>query len=237
MISSKFSYFLLVIVSTLTISGAHSQSIANASFEDWIDSCAVDQAPVGWTNWSTSGGPDQRGPNCIGNIPAFDGTNFMCLRWASGGSNVSEGVATDISGLTIGETYTISFYTRPDDYWAYAEDVLLMFYIDSTIISNSQLIPANSDWQEVLFHFTATAPIHQFSFNVTDGGGTCAYAALVIDNMSISKVTGIGELNAGEKTLIRIVDLMGRESEDKTNTLLIYIYSDGTSEKVFKVIQ
>ena len=28
---------------------------------------------------------------------------------------------------------------------------------------------------------------------------------------------------------------MGRETEDKPNTMLIYIYSDGTTEKVYRI--
>lgn len=37
------------------------------------------------------------------------------------------------------------------------------------------------------------------------------------------------------KSLIKIVDLIGRETELKINTPLIFIYSDGTKEKVIKV--
>ncbi|MFT6983055.1 MAG: hypothetical protein ACJAUD_001826 [Crocinitomicaceae bacterium] len=37
------------------------------------------------------------------------------------------------------------------------------------------------------------------------------------------------------KSLVKIVDAMGRETEEKPNTILIYIYSDGTSERVFRV--
>ncbi len=36
------------------------------------------------------------------------------------------------------------------------------------------------------------------------------------------------------KTVVQIIDLMGRETEFKPNTLLIYIYSDGTTQKVFR---
>lgn len=43
------------------------------------------------------------------------------------------------------------------------------------------------------------------------------------------------ELNANKIELMGIVDLMGRDTEDKPNTLQIYIYSDGTTEKVFRV--
>lgn len=44
---------------------------------------------------------------------------------------------------------------------------------------------------------------------------------------------GISELTNSEKSLIGIVDLMGRKTEFKPNTPLIYIYSDGTTKKVF----
>jgi N-acetylneuraminic acid mutarotase len=38
-----------------------------------------------------------------------------------------------------------------------------------------------------------------------------------------------------DKKIIRVIDLMGRKVEDKPNTLLIFVYSDGTTEKVFRV--
>ena len=47
--------------------------------------------------------------------------------------------------------------------------------------------------------------------------------------------TGIEELHQTEKELIKIVDFMGRETEFKPNTPLIFIYSDGTRERVMKL--
>lgn len=44
----------------------------------------------------------------------------------------------------------------------------------------------------------------------------------------------INELHLNERQRIKIVDIMGRDSEDIPNTFLIYIYSDGTIEKVFR---
>ena len=38
-----------------------------------------------------------------------------------------------------------------------------------------------------------------------------------------------------QKKLIQVIDLMGRATRDKPNTLLIHVYSDGTTEKVFRV--
>lgn len=73
------------------------------------------------------------------------------------------------------------------------------------------------------------------SLQVTDGGASCAYAALVADKMIISNVTGIEENHMQDKTVVDILDFMGRKIEYKPNTLLIYIYSDGSTEKVFRV--
>ena len=48
-------------------------------------------------------------------------------------------------------------------------------------------------------------------------------------------VWGIEEIPLSKKELLRIVDIAGRETNDKPNTTLIYVYSDGTTEKVFRV--
>jgi hypothetical protein len=46
--------------------------------------------------------------------------------------------------------------------------------------------------------------------------------------------SGITEIANSTKKLIKIVNLLGQETEFKTNTLLIYIYNDGSAEKVFR---
>lgn len=53
-------------------------------------------------------------------------------------------------------------------------------------------------------------------------------------NNSCSPVLSLEEANSEPKKLVKIMDLMGRESEVKPNTVLIYVYSDGTSNKVFQ---
>lgn len=49
--------------------------------------------------------------------------------------------------------------------------------------------------------------------------------------------TGLKEdkIDHEEKTVVKIIDLMGRETEAQPNTVLIYVYSDGTAERVFKL--
>jgi hypothetical protein len=45
--------------------------------------------------------------------------------------------------------------------------------------------------------------------------------------------SGIDELSGDTKQLIRVSDLMGRETVVQPNQLLIYTYSDGSKEKIF----
>lgn len=52
----------------------------------------------------------------------------------------------------------------------------------------------------------------------------------------ICDVASIEESKLSKKRkLIKVVDLMGRETEEKPNTILLYIYDDGTSEKRYRV--
>jgi len=46
---------------------------------------------------------------------------------------------------------------------------------------------------------------------------------------------GIEELANSKKELVKIIDLMGRETEFKPNTPLIFVYSDGSTERVMEV--
>jgi len=45
----------------------------------------------------------------------------------------------------------------------------------------------------------------------------------------------VEELQQEQKELIMIFDNLGRKSEDKPNELIFYVYSDGTTKKVFRV--
>jgi len=46
---------------------------------------------------------------------------------------------------------------------------------------------------------------------------------------------GIEELNGGDKELIGVFDVLGRSTKPKPNSLQIYLYSDGKTEKKFIV--
>ena len=50
-------------------------------------------------------------------------------------------------------------------------------------------------------------------------------------NNSCSNISSIFELNNTSKQLIKIIDLLGIETQSKPNTPLLYIYNDGTVER------
>jgi len=47
--------------------------------------------------------------------------------------------------------------------------------------------------------------------------------------------SGVDELSNTNKTLVKILDMMGRETTFKPNIPLIYVYDDGSTERVFSV--
>ena len=67
----------------------------------------------------------------------------------------------------------------------------------------------------------------QYYFIVTDGLGCISDTAFININNIPSSISGI----QNSKELIKIVDILGRETEEKRNTTLFYIYDDGTVEK------
>ncbi|MFT6981606.1 MAG: dienelactone hydrolase [Crocinitomicaceae bacterium] len=70
------------------------------------------------------------------------------------------------------------------------------------------------------------------NYAVVLGTGSCAQ----MSNCFAVDVVGIDQLELGTSTkeLIRIVDLIGRETQLHLNTPLIFIYNDGTRERVMK---
>lgn len=51
----------------------------------------------------------------------------------------------------------------------------------------------------------------------------------------INNTLKIDELGSSKRTLVKIIDLMGRTIEPVKNTPLIYVYSDGSTERVFEM--
>jgi hypothetical protein len=66
-------------------------------------------------------------------------------------------------------------------------------------------------------------------FDQTNYGSYHNYMAKLTD------VASIQEVSFNKKEIIRVLDVMGRETVSTPNTVLIYVYSDGSTEKVFRV--
>lgn len=74
-------------------------------------------------------------------------------------------------------------------------------------------------------------------------GTTSIHVALVVNYLGCVDTSycqyvctwGIEELIPNDKKLLRIVNLNGEETQEQPNLLLIYIYSDGTRKKMFRI--
>ena len=99
------------------------------------------------------------------------------------------------------------------------------------------------DWDNTDVDFSnwciETDDINEASNTFTDDGQ--ALPSNIFTNECIScdfvctSSSGLNELSNTSKNLIKIVDMMGRETSFKPNTPLIYVYDDGSTEKVFTI--
>jgi len=89
----------------------------------------------------------------------------------------------------------------------------------------------------------AFAPFENETNSYYSGAQTSVNVALVVsyqgcvDTSDCNYVCswGIEENVSTGKTLVKIIGIDGKESEDQPNVPLLYIYSDGTTKKVFRI--
>jgi len=91
----------------------------------------------------------------------------------------------------------------------------------------------DSEWQEYTYVFETQN--EETYITVTAGVNGMINYSVFIDHFVLTETTeplttGINELNSNNNQLLKIVDILGRESKSKKG-LLFYIYSDGTVEK------
>lgn len=70
-----------------------------------------------------------------------------------------------------------------------------------------------------------------YAVEVTMGGCSDTSTCYLVD------FTGIEEMTLGNKTVVKITDLMGRETPYRPNTPLIFIFDDGTTKRVYDLNQ
>lgn len=115
--------------------------------------------------------------------------------------------------------------------------------IESTISADSNLL--NADQLANAYQWidcdNNNAPIdgETNQFFAPDYSGNFAVEVTVNGCSAISNCmpfvyTGVEELPEKQKQIVKIIDFLGRETEFKANTPLIFIYEDGTRERVYR---
>lgn len=79
--------------------------------------------------------------------------------------------------------------------------------------------------------YTPLAVSGNYAVEVTLNGCSDTSTCYLVDFTGIDELTSIGK----DKEIVKIIDLLGRETEFTPNTPLIYIYSDGTIERLMKL--
>ena len=95
-----------------------------------------------------------------------------------------------------------------------------------------QWLDCDNDYASILDEtdqFYTPSLTGNYAVEVQMNGCIDTSACLLVD------YTGIEDLIQKEKELVKIVDLMGRETQYKPNTPLIFMYSDGTKERVLQI--
>lgn len=162
-------------------------------------------------------------------------------------------------GFETGQLAELSGFYRVDSDSADHGDLFVSFDLGLNWISlfNDSIIPANwwwsnppqfwglsQGWQYFAINIAPLGPqnnivigdtvLYKFSF-ISDSVPS-SRDGLMFDDFSYEDVAeSLIELSFGSKKVIRVIDIIGRETEDKPNALLIYVFSDGTTEKVFRV--
>ena len=126
------------------------------------------------------------------------------------------------------------------DTCAYVDQINEIGGLDCAMLSIGNFTADSYQWLNCDNFF---APIPGDTTNFYSGSAGSITVALEIsylgcvDTSSCSQtcIWGLEELTSKKVKRISVVDSMGRETEDRPNTPVIYIYSDGTTEKVFRV--
>ena len=151
------------------------------------------------------------GPN------GFTSTNQDIFYLVAGTYEVT---VTDANGNSTVETYVV---TEPPPLTASISQSVL----DLRVNVSGGIPPYSYTWNTGDTLSTITPLTNGiYSCDVKDKAGCIINVVFTVTNVP----TSILEINS-DKRLIKIVDVLGRETEEKRNTTLFFIYSDGTVER------
>jgi hypothetical protein len=140
--------------------------------------------------------------------------------------------------LNPGNWYRLTFYSKaplgPPPPWIYAEGSRIKLGISNTATTFGDFIyeapRADSNWTQQSVVFQAPNNGQYLSIETIEESGRYG---IQLDHFVLSTDTtsAIAELNGRTPKLLRIVDILGKETTAKANTPLFYLYDDGTVEK------
>ena len=153
------------------------------------------------------------------------------------------------SALKNTTNYKLTFYIKdPDNYptdttscYDVAGNYIQVGISNSATNLGTHLITTplgTDDWQQYSVVFNTTNAEQHLTIEV--GVGDTNNLVVYIDNFAIEEttepatvfVTATNEMHtSSKKQLLKIVDILGKESKPTPNSVLFYIYSDGTVEK------
>jgi hypothetical protein len=173
--------------------------------------------------------------------------NILDCLGANNGQNLSLNCANN----------QLSCVTVADPAWAYSNatydagitfQIYCFFLINNDLVQNGTTLTAEQSNASYQWIDCTTNTAIVGDTNQTFTATTTGYYAveityyhpcggLQVDTSSCHLVdyTSLDELTPIDAELVKITDLMGRETPFKPNTSLIYIYSDGTIVRVFKI--
>jgi len=111
-----------------------------------------------------------------------------------------------------------------------------MTSFNTTLVSNS-LYDSGASGHALYFNGIDFISLSQYICTMSSLGQQtdCNEVDLDFKGILPSNITSISEIKDSPKRLVKVLDLLGRETKIKNNMLLIYQYSDGSSEKIFKI--
>ena len=186
---------------------------------------------------------------------AFDGSNIFKAFAPVAGTVFPNGLISNLFSpnesvpffVTHGDNDNVTYFNGDpnDQYWGpyLSVDTLVDFWVNENSLTdlvidtfpntnNNNKITISHKYSSSGIDNEVWLYIHQSRHNWGDDGDMVIEQEIwdFFDKMSLNSSTSINEISIKNK-LIKVVDILGRKSIDKQNTLLLYIYDDGTVEK------
>ena len=193
----RFTCVLLVLIASLS---THAQIIDNADFEQWTGTCPYNVAPTGWTNFSTSLGPDKAG-NCTGSVLPYSGSAHMNLVWYST-TGLLEGASQTIDSFVVGGNYELTFQAINDQgLYSFGDPVFCEVYLNGSVIFTTPELFDGGVWTAYSVGFVASNDTMTIGFKVKNGlSGTSG--SLGIDAVGFANLTQNQDLYSKEELIL-----------------------------------